>query len=165
MDHVLHFRYFDAGAKMVIDTDENTLPQGLRPGDDVKQLLKNLWPPHELTKTEAGQVLLAIKPFLGYTVDEVLGLPWNGFHFDDYSSNKYFETQNYWTETWDKKVPHVIEMLEKEHEAGKVILNWTSTAGGYAGTPWHSMGKNQDILNYLLQREADGRRPGGSRSG
>lgn len=103
---------------------------------------------HALTK-DAGWKADVCDSFKG-----VLGVPCNGFKTDGLSTNEYCATQNFWTETWDKKVPHVKSMLKDQDKyPDKFIFNWTSTAGGKAGTPWHSMGKNEDILKYLQQRK------------
>jgi hypothetical protein len=60
VDQVLHFRIFDNDGKMVVDTDEKRLTERVRPIEDLRDQLKSLWPPHELTESETRRVIAAI---------------------------------------------------------------------------------------------------------
>ncbi len=67
VDDVLHFRIFDGSGKVVADTDEkkravqNWQIQGL------KQRLKSLWPPHDLTRGERARIIAEVTSIAGYS--------------------------------------------------------------------------------------------------
>jgi hypothetical protein len=65
VQNVLHFRVFDSDGRMVVDTDETKLPNQAGPIAELKQLLQNLWPPHQLTEAEKDQVITAVTSILG----------------------------------------------------------------------------------------------------
>jgi len=79
VDHVLHFRIFDVDGKKVVDTDEKRLTEQVRQIEDFKKRLEKLWPPHELTGSEKGQVIAAVTSIVGHTLPddrvELLPLP------------------------------------------------------------------------------------------
>jgi len=66
---VLHFRFFDGQGRMVVDTNEARLAQR---ADKIKSLRKDLdekklWPPHELTGSEKGEVVSAVASIVGHS--------------------------------------------------------------------------------------------------
>jgi hypothetical protein len=65
--NVLHFRIFDGDGKAVVDTDENLLTGQARQIEDLREQLKSLWPPHELTRSEVTQLIIAVTSIVGYT--------------------------------------------------------------------------------------------------
>jgi len=71
VDHVLHFRVFDRDGKVVRDSDEKRLTEQARQIDDLRKQLESLWPPHELTKSENGRVVAAVKSIVAYTPEGV----------------------------------------------------------------------------------------------
>ncbi len=54
---VLHFRVFDDDGKMVVDTDEGKLPGYANQIQALRDRLRYLWPPHEITKSEKSEVI------------------------------------------------------------------------------------------------------------
>jgi len=77
VDHVLHFRIFDGDGKKVVDTDEKRLTEQVRQIEDLRKRLEKLWPPHDLTGSEKGQVITAVTSIVGHTLpqDQVELLP------------------------------------------------------------------------------------------
>src|SRR5262249_34865970 len=67
VDRVLHFRIFDGDGKMVVDTDEKQLTEQVRAIEHLRNQLGDLWPPHELTGKEKGQVITAVTSIVGHT--------------------------------------------------------------------------------------------------
>jgi hypothetical protein len=65
IDHVLHFRTFDADGKMVVDTDETRSVEQARQIGVLRKQLESLWPPHELTMGEKGRVITAVTSIAG----------------------------------------------------------------------------------------------------
>ena len=65
VDHVLHFRIFDGGGKVVVDTDEKKLTEQARQIEDLRKQLESLWPPHELTKSEKVLGIAAVTAIVG----------------------------------------------------------------------------------------------------
>jgi hypothetical protein len=65
--NVLYFRIFDRDGKTVVDTDETTLETHAGSMEDLRKQLECLWPPHELTKSEKGQVIAAVTSIGGLT--------------------------------------------------------------------------------------------------
>jgi hypothetical protein len=57
---VLHIRVFDANGKRIRDTDETQLPQQTRKAiEELKQKVKKLSPPHDLTRAEKSGIVAA----------------------------------------------------------------------------------------------------------
>jgi hypothetical protein len=74
VDQVLHFRIFDGEGKIVADTDEprlveQRLPEKARRIEDLKKQLKDLWPPHELTKDEKDLVITSVISIINTSTD------------------------------------------------------------------------------------------------
>ncbi len=67
VDHVLHFRIFDAGGKIVVDTDEKRLKAKARQIEDLRRQLTDLWSAQQLTLSEEGRVINAVASIVGYT--------------------------------------------------------------------------------------------------
>ena len=65
--NVLHVRIFDGSGKVVVDTDEKRLTEQAQQPDDLREQLKSLWPPHELTRCEKDRVITAITSIVGLT--------------------------------------------------------------------------------------------------
>ena len=65
---VLHFRMFDHGGDMVEDTDERKLTAKATQIDDLKELLRDLWPPHRLTTNEKGRILDDVTSIVGHAL-------------------------------------------------------------------------------------------------
>jgi len=65
VDHVLHFRVFDADGRKVVDTNEKRLAEQARKIEDLRKQLVGLWLPHELTGREKGRVITAVKSIVG----------------------------------------------------------------------------------------------------
>ncbi len=63
----LYFRIFD-GDRMVVDMDEKKLTEKTQPIRDLREELKSLWPPHELTTTEKTSVSTAVRSIVGHTL-------------------------------------------------------------------------------------------------
>ncbi len=60
VNNVLHFRIFDGVGKRVVDTDEKKLTERAWQIEDLRKQLKNLWPPHELTRSDKDWVITAV---------------------------------------------------------------------------------------------------------
>ena len=67
VNNALHFRIFDGDGKVVVDTDEKKLTEQARQIEDLKKQLESLWPPHELTRSDKGWVITAVKSIVGHT--------------------------------------------------------------------------------------------------
>jgi hypothetical protein len=67
VDNVLHFRMFDGHGRAAVDTDEKRLTEQGRQIEDLRKQLVSLWPPHELTGSEKGQVITAVTSIVGHT--------------------------------------------------------------------------------------------------
>ena len=52
VNNVLHFRIFERDGRMGVDTDETKLKNETGQINDLRDQLKRLWPPHELTRNE-----------------------------------------------------------------------------------------------------------------
>src|SRR5262249_52903823 len=65
--NVLHFRFFDGDGKVVVDTDETRLTEQAGQINDLREQLKSLWPPHELTRGDKDRVITAVASMVGYT--------------------------------------------------------------------------------------------------
>ncbi len=63
----LCFRVFDGAGKRVVDADETTLQDRPAQLDGLKKQLANLWPPHELTKSEKSRAIAVVSSVLRYT--------------------------------------------------------------------------------------------------
>ena len=66
VNNVLHFRIFDGDGKVVVDTDEQRLPDQARQIEDLRKQLESLWPPHELTRSDKDRVTTAVTSIVGY---------------------------------------------------------------------------------------------------
>ena len=60
VNNVLHIRMFNGDRIQILDTDEKRSTEQSRPIDDLKKQLDGLWPPHELTKNENAQIVVAV---------------------------------------------------------------------------------------------------------
>src|SRR5262249_53414995 len=71
---LLHFRIFDAGGKLVTDTDETRLLcSEARAISDIKQHLPGLAPPHMLTAAEKDRVIAELTSIFGRTLRKLSG--------------------------------------------------------------------------------------------
>jgi Heparan-alpha-glucosaminide N-acetyltransferase, catalytic len=61
----LHFRGFDSEGKIVVDTDQNGLPEKVQQIADLRRQLESLWPPHELTANEKDPLVAAVTSIAG----------------------------------------------------------------------------------------------------
>ena len=66
-NNVLHFRIFDDDGKVVVDTNEEELTRQARQIEDLREQLKSLWSPHELTSRDKGRVITAVTSIISYT--------------------------------------------------------------------------------------------------
>jgi hypothetical protein len=66
---VLHFRMFDRNGKMIVDTDETKLTKKVRRVHALRERLKSLWPPHELTPSVKAELIRAVTSIVGRTPD------------------------------------------------------------------------------------------------
>ncbi len=73
VDRTLHFRVFDAGGRMVLDTDERGLAEHAREIADLKDRLSGHWPPHRLADREEHRIREAIAAIAGHP--EARGIP------------------------------------------------------------------------------------------
>jgi hypothetical protein len=64
---VLHFRILDGAGKVVVDTNEKRLTEQAGRIKDLKEQLKSVWPPHELTRSDKGRVIAAVTSIVGHT--------------------------------------------------------------------------------------------------
>ena len=67
VNNVLHFRIFDDDGKVVVDTDEKRLTEQVRQIEDLRERLKSLWPPYELTTIDKGRVITAVTSIVDHT--------------------------------------------------------------------------------------------------
>jgi hypothetical protein len=67
VDQALHFRIFDDDGKKVVDEDGKRLTKHARLIEALRKQLESLWPPHELTRSEKGQVTDVVTSIFGYT--------------------------------------------------------------------------------------------------
>ncbi len=67
VDNVLHFRVFDGGGNVVVDTDEKRLTKRARQIKDLRERLVGCWPPHELTGTARDRIITAVTSIVGHT--------------------------------------------------------------------------------------------------
>ncbi|HKI20127.1 MAG TPA: hypothetical protein VKA15_19715, partial [Isosphaeraceae bacterium] len=68
VDHMLHFRGFDADGKSVVDTDEKRLAKRAPEIDNLRKRLVRLWPPHELDRREKSSVISTVISIVGHTL-------------------------------------------------------------------------------------------------
>jgi hypothetical protein len=76
---VLHFRIFDHDGRMAVDEDETNLKTQAGPIEDLRRQLKDLWPPHVLTRPEKFRDITAVTSIVDQTLDprRLSGnLPW-----------------------------------------------------------------------------------------
>jgi multidrug efflux pump subunit AcrA (membrane-fusion protein) len=69
---VLYFRVFAENGKMIVDTDEakvleDPMPELSHQLDQLRAQLKTLWPPHQLTRVEKGDVITAVTNLVSRT--------------------------------------------------------------------------------------------------
>lgn len=69
VDHMLHFRIFDGDRQKVLDMDERRLRDQAQPIEHLRKQLVSLWPPHELTGIEKGQVIAAVKSIVDGSIN------------------------------------------------------------------------------------------------
>jgi hypothetical protein len=67
VNNVLHFRFFDGDGKVVVDTDEKSLSEQAWQIKELREQLKSLWPPHELTWSDKERVITAVTSIVGHT--------------------------------------------------------------------------------------------------
>jgi len=67
VNNVLHFRFFDGDGKVVVDTDEKSLSEQAWQIKKLREQLKSLWPPHELTWSDKERVITAVTSIVGHT--------------------------------------------------------------------------------------------------
>jgi len=110
-----------------------------------------LWPEGIPTLEACRGKIILVRTWLP---SEVAGLEWNGFAINGMSYNRFFETQNNWSNWKDtaEKAAQVEKYLKSAADgtAGpdRIYLNFLSRAGAYVGTYAEEM--NGIILNYLL---------------
>ena len=68
---VLHFRILDGDGKVVVDTDEKRLTEQAGEFKDLTDQLKELWPPHEPTRSDKYHVVSTVSSILGRTQGKV----------------------------------------------------------------------------------------------
>jgi hypothetical protein len=114
VDHVLHFRIFGGDGKMVVDTDEKRLIEeaaqigAFRGG--LRMQLKDLWPPHELTENEKGQVISAVTWIVSPTRQGKPLLSWRVAILPYIEQNNLYKKFKL-DEPWDS--PHNKPLLEE----------------------------------------------------
>jgi ABC-type polysaccharide/polyol phosphate export permease len=79
VDQVLHFRIINGAGKIVVDTDENRLPERERPIEDLRKQLETLQPPHKITESEKARGIAAVTSIVGHTIDDEI--PYSVFVF------------------------------------------------------------------------------------
>jgi ferredoxin len=67
VNNALHFRVFDAEGKVGMDADENGLTEKAERIEALRKQLDGLWPPHTLTREEAGPVIATVMSIVGQT--------------------------------------------------------------------------------------------------
>jgi len=67
---VLHFRIFDGDGQKVVETDEKSLTGQAQQIADLKKQLQDLWPSHELTRSEKDRVIPAVASIVGFGLDQ-----------------------------------------------------------------------------------------------
>jgi uncharacterized protein (TIGR02646 family) len=67
VDGVLHFRVFDNDGNMTVDADETRLASQATRIEQLRNRLEDLWPPHELTGTDKGRLIMAVMLILDHT--------------------------------------------------------------------------------------------------
>jgi WD40 repeat protein len=68
VDHVLHFRIFNGGGQVVVDTQEQRLPEQARHIEVLRERLEreSLWLPHELSISEKYWLINAVTSIVGH---------------------------------------------------------------------------------------------------
>ena len=69
LNSVLHFRIFDDESNMVVDHSEEELEQltgQAQQIEDLKEQLKDLWPPHQLTSSEKVRGIIVVTSIVGH---------------------------------------------------------------------------------------------------
>jgi ABC-type polysaccharide/polyol phosphate export permease len=79
VDQVLHFRIINGAGKIVVDTDENRLPERARPIEELRKQLETLQPPHKITESEKARGIAAVTSIVGHTIDD--DIPYSVFVF------------------------------------------------------------------------------------
>ena len=67
VNNVLRFRICAGDGKVVVDTDEKSLTEQARQIEDLREQLKSLWPPHELTWSDKDRIITAVTSIVGHT--------------------------------------------------------------------------------------------------
>jgi proteasome lid subunit RPN8/RPN11 len=70
LENVFHFRVFDGDGKLVVDTDEKRLTHQARQIEDLRMLIVDMSPPHELAGNEKCRVITAVTSIVGYNPSE-----------------------------------------------------------------------------------------------
>jgi len=71
--NVLHFREFDSVGKVVVNTDENKLPEQAGRLEDLRKQLAGLWSLRELEGAEKGRIIAAVTSIVGHNPKPVDG--------------------------------------------------------------------------------------------
>jgi APA family basic amino acid/polyamine antiporter len=64
---VLHVRVFDSDGNKVVDTDEQKLAGQSQQIEDLRNQLRDVWPPHELTRQEESVLVNAVTSMVGHS--------------------------------------------------------------------------------------------------
>ena len=115
-----------------------------------------LWPDRIPTLEACRGKIILVRTWLP---SDVAGLEWNGFAINGMSYNRFFETQNNWSNWKDtaEKASQVEQYLKFAADGrvgpNRIYLNFLSRAGAYVGTYAEEM--NGIILNYLMTNLTD----------
>jgi signal peptidase I len=87
VDDVLHFRTFDGDGKIVVDTDEKRLTNRAQEIEALRKQLERSWPPHELSGSEKGLLISAVRRIVGHPLSSLV----------DFSRG---DPESAWLNTW-----------------------------------------------------------------
>ncbi len=73
VNQTLYCRVFDLDRKIVVDTNEKSLPEHTRRIEELKKLLAGMWAPHQISSSERKQVIDAVTSIVGHP--EARGTP------------------------------------------------------------------------------------------
>jgi tetratricopeptide (TPR) repeat protein len=83
VNNELHFRVFDGGGKVVVDTDEKRLTEQARQIEDLRKQLESSCTPHELSRSDKDRVVAAVTSIVGHTRGDH---PYMAEPLEDYAS-------------------------------------------------------------------------------